>query len=497
MKKIILFVISALALFNLSSCFEDEGNYDYMDLPRFVVDTTGVNMSVTVTQFEQLSVPSRLVYDGNKSDLDFYWIAYERDTYGQNLSDTLATSENFDQKITLSPGSYLLEFLAVVKETGRRSSMQYYLTVESAVGTGLLIFYKKGNECDVDIVKTKTLIGSFTENKTVRNIYSRIDENVKLKGDPWKIVCMSDYIDLYTDIDGSRVTLDDMGFVSDFNGMFWDAPAVCKPQGFYNTNALNNLLVNDGELFFLNGNWAEGGALYPGGLVIPGENYYVAPYTIFTYGGTPYCYDTLSNGFLVAGSWSSVLQRVTDPKLQNLNMDMQYMGLGYVNITKAYYAYGVMKGKSTSDWHLFAMNSTSNPSTCKMVADFNITSSPEITSSRYYDLSTVSPLLYYTSATSVYTLPFDLDSATPAIPSAPGWTCPSGEEITAFMLFKDAGIGLSESVANKLLLVGTWNGSEGKVYILRTDMASGMIDSTPVETLGGFGKIGSMAFKKS
>ena len=71
MKKILLFVFSALALFNLSSCFEDEGNYDYVDLPRFVVDTTGVNMSITVTQSEQLSVPARLVYDGNKSDLDY------------------------------------------------------------------------------------------------------------------------------------------------------------------------------------------------------------------------------------------------------------------------------------------------------------------------------------------------------------------------------------------------------------------------------------------
>ena len=118
MKKILLFVFSALALFNLSSCFEDEGNYDYVDLPRFVVDTTGVNMSITVTQFEQLSVPSRLIYDGNKNNLEYYWVIYENGTYGANPSDTLATTENFSQPMTAKPGTYLLEFLAVDKETG-------------------------------------------------------------------------------------------------------------------------------------------------------------------------------------------------------------------------------------------------------------------------------------------------------------------------------------------------------------------------------------------
>ncbi len=61
-------------------------------------------------------------------------------------------------------------------------------------------------------------------------------------------------------------------------------------------------------------------------------------------------------------------------------------------------------------------------------------------------------------ATGLYVCPFDLDSATPAIPSVASWTCPAGEEITYMRLFTESGVGLSESVANKLLIVGTWNG---------------------------------------
>ena len=497
MKKSFILILSALALLNLASCYEDEGNYDYVDLQRFLVDTTGVNMSMTVTQFDELNVPSRLVYDGNKSDLDFYWVVYENETYGDNPSDTIARTENLSQAITLSPGYYLLEFLAVVKETGRRSSMQYNLTVESAVGSGLLVFYKKGDVCDVDIVKTRTLVGSLTEDKLVRNIYSRIEDNVKLTGTPWMIECVgANYIEMLTDTDGTRVSPDDMGKVSDWGGMFWDTPARCLPQGFF-ADGSNVLLVNDGEVFFLNGGWAAGGPLYPGGKAMDNDTYYAAPWVMFAYGGEPYCYDMAHGRFLTCGSWSSLFQVAGDARLTNLDMDMYYMGRGYSGSTSAYYAFGVMKELSGDGWHLYAMNANTNPANCTLEADFVMTDAPEFGEALYYDFSRVSPLFYYASATSVYVCPFALDSGTAALPSGASWTCPAGEEITFMKLFTQDGLGLEESVANKLLLVATWNGSEGKVYLLGTDMASGVIDGTPIECFGGFGKVGSIAFKSN
>lgn len=499
MKKILFFVFSVFALVNLSSCFEDEGNYNYVDLPRFEVDTTGVNMSMTVTQFDQLSVPSRLVYDGNKGDLDFYWVAYGTDFYGENISDTLAKTENFSQEVALRPGSYLLEFLAVVKETGRRSSMQYNLTVESAVGSGLLVLYDKGGECDVDIIKTKTLIGSLAESKVVRNIYSRVEGNTKLTGTPLAMEYFSsmEHIEIFTETGGVWVSPDDMGQMATFNEMFWDTPAVCKPQGLFKQANYAAYLVNNGLVYYLNGNGIYSSNpvyLYPGELTIE-DSYYAAPWTTWAWGGVPYCYDMMHGRFLVGGSWSSLLQIPSDEKLKNLNMDMHYMAPGFS--PSGSYAYAVMEGKSGEGWHLYSMNVTSNPNSCKLVADFDLTDAPEFASSRCYAYNSVSPLFYYASATNLYVCPFDIDSATPATPSQPSWTCPSGEEITCMRLFTESGVDLKESAANKFLLVATWNGSEGKLYILKTDMASGVIDSAPVETYSGFGKIATVAFKRS
>ena len=51
--------------------------------------------------------------------------------------------------------------------------------------------------------------------------------------------------------------------------------------------------------------------------------------------------------------------------------------------------------------------------------------------------------------------------------------------------------------SNKILAIATWNGSEGKLYLFNTDIASGYSDGIPVETFTGFGKIADMQYKSA
>lgn len=496
MKKILLYMASLLALLNLSSCFEDEGNYDYVDLQPFVVDTVGVNTSFTVSQFENLNVPSRLIYGGNKSDLDFVWTIYGDNTYGENRADTLATTENFNQEITTKPGSYILKFCATERNTGLCSTMLYHLTIESAVGSGLMVFYNKNASCDIDIIKTKTFIGSVQDNKLVRNIYSRIKSNISLRGNPWMIHRMEGYMDIFTDETGVRVSPDDMSLITDFNGMFWEKPDVCKPQGYYSMDESDNLFVNNGELYVLLGSWSNGNPYYAGARAITGESYVASPYCTYSWGRGAFAYDMLNCRFIWGDQWSGEMQVVPSEKMSNLDMDLHCLQHGFTTEEWTYYAYGVLNERNSDKWHLYAMSTGYSPDAHKVLADFDITSAKEISKSRFYEISEVSPLMYYASANSIYVCPFDLSSATATCPSKASWSSPAGEEITYMQLFRGQGINLTESAANKYLLVATWNGTEGKIYILKTDMASGVIDTTPVETYGGFGKIGTITFKE-
>ena len=71
----------------MSSCFEDEGNYVYQELPEFYVDTVGKQLYFVLPQFSEITLESNLVYDGDKSGLEFAWSIYEN-IYMQ--SDVLA-----------------------------------------------------------------------------------------------------------------------------------------------------------------------------------------------------------------------------------------------------------------------------------------------------------------------------------------------------------------------------------------------------------------------
>ena len=52
MKKYLFIVMTGLfTLFGLNSCLEDEGNYDYIDMGGFQVDTVGIKTRHTVKQF--------------------------------------------------------------------------------------------------------------------------------------------------------------------------------------------------------------------------------------------------------------------------------------------------------------------------------------------------------------------------------------------------------------------------------------------------------------
>ena len=65
MKKILYIAICLLLGLGMSACFEDEGNYEYHELPAFYVDTVGVQTALTITQFDALSMePGRTFSPG-------------------------------------------------------------------------------------------------------------------------------------------------------------------------------------------------------------------------------------------------------------------------------------------------------------------------------------------------------------------------------------------------------------------------------------------------
>lgn len=498
MKKNNLYILSVMLLLGLlSSCFEDEGNYNYVDLPRFEVDTTGVTTLMSIRQFDTVDIPSHLIYDGDKSKLDYTWSAYVDDNYGTNIADTLATTENFHEQITLQPERYVLEFCATNRETGLKTKMKYIINVESYSGAGLMIFYSNGSNCDIDIIRTKSFLGSISVNEVRRNIYSNIVSNPKLTGTPVGIGDMGDYLDIVTTEEALQTSRNDFGMTRDFNAMFFENPGVKKPQGY-------STITNSGDKVFINNGLAyiciRGSEYYPTARTMVNDSYYASPYTVFAYGMNNVIFDEEHSRFLYCGMYSGTFEKAGDSKLANMDKTLLGFHRGFTDgkIRFSNYAYAVMKSKSDdSQRFIHVISAARNAVDIKQLYSFNISAFPEICQATDYAFSEVSPLFYYSSEHSLYVCPFSLDQNSITTPSVASWTCPAGESITCMKLFKDSGVDLAVSAAHKYVVVATYNGKIGKVYILKTDMASGVIDSTPVETYEGFGRISVIEFKNS
>ncbi|MBR5350392.1 MAG: hypothetical protein IK124_04050 [Prevotella sp.] len=486
-KSVALLPFLLLALLIMpAACMEDEGNYDYIDLPEFRVDTVGVNQQYTVQQFNTLQVPSHLVYAGSKSDLAYRWSIYNTG-YGQsdNLATILAETEDLNVEITAKPGNYILEFVAQNVNTGERAANQYRLTVESAAGTGLMVLYERNGLSDIDIVRTPILNTSLTNTTVSRNFYSSVNSTI-VKGTPKILGYNNNHSYIFTDIDGVRLSNEDLTQIEDYDGIFYTKPDSHKPMHYYGPTT-SEILINNGDVHMMIGGWDNGLHYFPGPKAMQGDSYY-AEKAMVVYGGGPFCFDSKGHRFLYCGLWSGEFLPTGDARLSNINRDITHMSPGYPLQSTIGKTYAFFKDPTdASKRSLMIIDATVNSNASKLMADIDLSGCPEVSEMQNILTTTNSPMFYYSSTKSAYVCPVGIDEQTAAVPSAPLWTCPSNETITAMQLLN----------GNKILAIATWTGSEGKLYLFNTDLASGVTDPTPVETFTGFGKIVDMQYKSA
>lgn len=471
------------------ACLEDKGNYDYLELMEFRVDTVGVNQRLAVQQFNTLHVPSHLVYAGNKSELTYTWSLYKSGTgQNDNPSILLSTTEDFNEQITAKPGNYVLEFIAKNTNTGEIAGNRYTLTVESIVGIGLLVLYDKGGQADIDIVRTPVLNTALTSSSITRNSYTKVN-NTLIKGQARQLVYTSNYIYVFTDKTAIRLSNEDMTQLDDFNSMFFHAPEVEAPNhyGRLGFNSSNEILINNGQVHFIALGNDNGKHYFPEPKIMQGDTYYAEAGTT-VWGSGPFCFDSKGHRFIWCGLWSGEFLPCTDARLLNVNLDIVALYTGFRPNTNGSNAYAFFKNPSDSSKRtMMVIDATVNSSATVLLADIDISGCPE--ASEMQDIITTpnSPMFYYRSNKSVYVCPFSIDQAVCTPPSTPLFTCGANETVTDIQLLN----------GNKILAISTWDGTEGKLQLFNTDIASGVTDSTPLETFNGFGKIVDIQYKNA
>lgn len=497
MRKYIYLVFILGIMGMLSSCFEDEGNYTYVELPDFYVDTVGQQTSFTIPQFSEFTLTPKLVYSGDKSALEFTWSMYEPSVF--ESADTLAKTESLSVAIEVSPGDYILEFCAMEIATGLRATMRYNIAVESVVGTGLMVYYQQNGLADCDMVRSRLFNGTLTESTVSRDLYSLANPEIPLTGTPVCLGITSGYwLYLLTEDDIVRVSLEDLTVIGQFEDLFLTVPEVCKPQGYYRFFGMEVLVNNNQTHILLLG---YGGAEYPLPRALTGQNYSASPYVMVGWGVCATVYDELERRFLFGDMYSSELEEIPNAEgsafdMSNVGKDLLYMAPGYCDQNYAVYAYAAMETPGMpAEKAIYIYLTNGSAAMERGLAVLDLAGCANISDATHWAFSTRSPSLYYATGTGVYTVNFNLTEQTVVPATQAAWTCPAGEQITCMRMFSSTGLNLDSDASCKYLMVATFNGSEGKVYILEADVATGVLNATPVETFDGFGEIKDMQFK--
>lgn len=274
MAKTYFFIISALFLTVLcQSCYNDNGNYNYSEVPEIVIDTTGVNRNYSyfnVSNGDEIIVRLSVKYD-YPEDLTYAWLLtpypYQTVVVGNTTQypapDTISTSLNLEWKVNLEPGGYRYYFEVRDKERGLSSSIYPNLynninVVAAGSFTSLMCLQEFNGNTDIGRFYSSLAL-VFTSTATTNPHFYSEKRGEMIPGKPSVIGYCSrtgaNYYYAFTDMVGYRLDYNEFMVMEDFNDMFYSSPVLDAGCYVYESSVnRQELFINNGKLHVLNNN---------------------------------------------------------------------------------------------------------------------------------------------------------------------------------------------------------------------------------------------------
>ena len=155
MKRSSLFFAFAAIALGMTSCFQDLGNYDYIDFDDFEVKELEKSYSVVSFQ-ENLKIEPQVI--SNSSNFEYRWFVSYKDVEGEEKVDTISREKILDVPFEYKTGQYPLFLKVSQVESGAvkyvRTEVRcttpfmdgFYILKETADGnTEMDIHYPKGH----------------------------------------------------------------------------------------------------------------------------------------------------------------------------------------------------------------------------------------------------------------------------------------------------------------------------------------------------------------
>lgn len=517
----------------LSSCYSDDGNYDYLskeDAGEITIDTIGIENRMALSG--SLTPGQRVVFEPNvhykyPEHLRFRWFvltlnqgSYQPIQNGNVMeyppADTIAYTKKLDWVVDLKPGTYRFFLMAedsITRMKGYYQAQERYVSVaQSGTQNGLYLLTEKNGQSNIEVF-TSSLMLIYGGDSCYYDYYHQ-QTGKYLEGKPRWIhgthtgKTKKDGYLVATDKNLYRLNSVGLETMNDWSSMFYNTPEKFDPQcAFYTNNC--DFLVNAGKLHVLYANKANDRKFSD---AIAGD-YEAYPYLMF---------NTMTSWRPVEGAISAY-QVIYDEK--NHKFRPYFSSASSISSFKRTDADAFVDANAVPQNVKAVFNGGGN-STCVLAEDeegtpwlyrymfynkvdngdlsadgsrskLNLSACTNIKKAKLFASCTAGYAIYYATDNAVYSFSTSSGSET----SNTIYTCEPGETVTAIYAYGSAGGGWPTSSC--IFWIGVWNenAKQGKLiqyefdnnYGVANSMWGPMFDApdNPVITTG-WGKIVGM-----
>ncbi|MBD8487748.1 hypothetical protein IFO69_03200 [Echinicola sp. CAU 1574] len=253
MKRVIIYLCLLALPILITSCYEDLGNYEYVDINE--VGVTGIDSSYVAYQGENFKIEPDLAFTLDESgDLESYeyeWVLIKPFT---TVKEILSNGKDLDVDLKVPPGEYDAYYRVLDKTSGVEFITDFKVEVKSAVYEGWIVMSDVGGEARLDMA---SLIDE--EYMVIPDVLRYTGSSLELEGAPGLVYCYGYDPSLY----GIYVTSEGTGTTKvDPESFDWsedlrlsyegisDFPEKMKADRIYQKRGSHAYMVSDHNIYY-------------------------------------------------------------------------------------------------------------------------------------------------------------------------------------------------------------------------------------------------------
>ena len=505
-----------------TSCYDDEGNYNYTTLDEVTIDTTGCNMppAISVQRYDRITFEPTVYYNGEVANnnesmpLDYVWTLYSSHSgVGMEyVTDTLSNTPCLDAEITSLAGSYMLQLTVTQRETGVEEYFNMTCQVEESITAGWMLLYERADQpgtSDVGLVVNSLVKKNITaaQEREFWDLYSASNQE-PLQGTPVRIIhpvinmgSGNDPVICLTSEELAGVNNATFQKTMSFEDFFYSAPTEVNPiwYGTSSRMARRCMLINNNSIHTVDYNSNTDN--YMGSAKSTDYGELASWGSDVTSNNDAVVYDQTNQRFYHIVQYTTAVIPF-EAQSQNAAFDVNNVGAtllasdwGRGNNAMTANDYLLM-GNGSNRYLAIANFNGAATDTNVGIGWYDITASPGIAEATSIAAACNGEYVLYGSGNKVYNLLYNSSNV-----AQEAWTAPSANEIVTcvrinkyyFATLMNYGI---QPNPNVIVHIATWNESarEGKLYQYTIDPATGAISGEPrIYTVPG--KVGDMSWK--